>query len=132
MPFHWFLIKTYVYMRKISHLSETLFIPVSLHAYFWVVMLLSLFTSLLSEISSTLRWDPTWVGWINSHINDLFLQSEIYHSANISLRWWFFSYKQLLNEKKLLLLHFVIDSIYTVCENPYKYILLKTVTQLCF
>ena len=41
----------------------------------------------VSEISSTLRWDLNWVDWINSHINDLFLQSEIYHSAKILLRW---------------------------------------------
>ena len=40
----------------------------------------------VSEISSTLRWDLNWVDWINSHINDLFLQSEIYHSAKILLR----------------------------------------------
>ena len=44
-------------------------------------------SSPLSEISSTLRRNLTWVGWINSHVNDLFLQNEIYHSAEIWLRW---------------------------------------------
>ena len=41
----------------------------------------------LSEISPALTWDLSWVGWIRSHINDLLLQSEIRHSAEISLRW---------------------------------------------
>ena len=34
----------YRYFRYISHLSEIVFIPLTLHAYFEVVMLLSLFT----------------------------------------------------------------------------------------
>ena len=41
----------------------------------------------LNEISLGLMWDLTWVGWIHSHINDLLLESEIHHSARISLRW---------------------------------------------
>ena len=44
-------------------------------------------SSQLSEISTALTWDLSWVGWIHSHINDLLLQSEIHHSAKISLRW---------------------------------------------
>ena len=42
---------------------------------------------LLGEISPALRWDLTYVGWIHSHINDLFLQSELHHSTKISLKW---------------------------------------------
>ena len=43
--------------------------------------------SYVSEISPALRWDLTWVGLIHSHINNLFLQSEIHHTAaEISLR----------------------------------------------
>ena len=41
----------------------------------------------LRDISSTLSWGLTWVRWIDSHINDLFLQSKIYDSAEISLSW---------------------------------------------
>ena len=41
----------------------------------------------ISEISPALRLDRTWVRSIHSHINDLFSQSEIYRSAEISLRW---------------------------------------------
>ena len=44
-------------------------------------------SSRLSEISSVFTWDFSWVGWIHSHINDLLLQSEIHHSAEISFRW---------------------------------------------
>ena len=49
-----------------------------------------------------LRWDLTWVGWIDSYINDLFLQGELYHYGEILLMWdvsmvgWFFLYKPLL------------------------------------
>ena len=44
-------------------------------------------SSHLSEILPALRWDLTWVGWIGFHVNDLFLQSEMHHSADISIRW---------------------------------------------
>ena len=36
------------------------------------------------EKNSSTKWDLTWVEWIHSHINDLFLQSEIHYSAEIS------------------------------------------------
>ena len=49
-------------------------------------------SSHLSGISLALRWDLSWVGWIRSHITDLLLQSEIHHSAEISLRWDDFSH----------------------------------------
>ena len=38
-------------------------------------------------MSPALRWDLTKVGWMHSHINDLFLHSQIHYSAEISLRW---------------------------------------------
>ena len=41
----------------------------------------------LGEISPSLRQDLTYVEWIHSHINDLFLESEIKHPAVISF-WW--------------------------------------------
>ena len=44
-------------------------------------------SSHLSEISPVLRWDLSWVVWIHSHMNDFLLQSEIHHSAEISLKW---------------------------------------------
>ena len=44
-------------------------------------------SSYLSEISPVLTWDLSWMRWIHSHINNLLLQSEIHHSAEISLRW---------------------------------------------
>ena len=41
----------------------------------------------LGEISPSLRRDLTNVEWIHSHINDLFWESEIKHSAVITF-WW--------------------------------------------
>ena len=39
-------------------------------------------------MSSHLRWCVSHLGgWIHSHINGLYLQSEIYHSTEIPLRW---------------------------------------------
>ena len=42
-------------------------------------------SSNLSEISSTLRWDLTWVGWINSHKRFAFTKRN--KAFKISLRW---------------------------------------------
>ena len=78
-------------------------------------------SSHFSEIPTPLGWYLTWVGWIHSHISDLFLRSEIHHSGGIPLRWDAsthmnsFLYYYMSTKQRRILLKTFIESQFAYC-----------------